>query len=184
MKSLVKLILEADQKFKYGCVMLYFKFPELKNLQKKIDKEDIYTEEGDRTYGLEDEPHVTLLFVLHEEVTLDDVKPILDKVVFSDLILYKPSLFENEKYDVLKFDVTYPTKGGAFLSKINKELRKFPHTNDYPDYHPHMTIGYLKPGTGKKYTKLFKDEEYQLTPSYAVYSVPSGEKHKIKIQVQ
>lgn len=182
---LTEIILEASgQKFEYGCVMLYFDFPQMDKIHSKIDKDDIYTEKGDRTYGLEDEPHITLLFGLHKEVRLKDVKSVIDSYTFTDLIIYKPSLFENEKYDVLKFDVRYPTKGGAYLSKINNDLKQFPYTNDYPDYHPHMTIGYLKPGMGKKYTKMFKDLEYDLVPKNVVYSTPSGEMHKIKITVK
>lgn len=32
--------------------------------------------------------------------------------------------------------------------------KKLEFTNSYPDYIPHMTVAYLKPGMGKKYTKL------------------------------
>jgi hypothetical protein len=60
-----------------------------------------------------------------------------------------------DKYDVLKFDVRYPTKSGAFLHKINSKLQELPHTNGFPDYHPHSTIAYLKSGSGKKYIEKF-----------------------------
>jgi hypothetical protein len=46
-----------------------------------------------------------------------------------------------------------------------------------------MTIAYLKPGTGKRYTKMLKVVEFDLTPQYAVYSKPSGDKDKINIKV-
>ncbi len=184
MISLTKLILEEKQKFEYGCAMLFFDFPELLNLQSKIAKEDLYTEEGsDRSYGLEEDPHITLLFGLHPEVTLKQVTGVLDKYTFTGCRVYKPSLFVNPKYDVLKFDIAYMARGGAFLDKINKDLKQFPYTSDFPDYHPHMTIAYLQPGTGKKYTAMFKDEEYELIPKKAVYSMASGEQHDIKINI-
>ena len=187
MISLVNIILEAEKpKYSYGCVMLYFHFPEIGKMQKDIDKEDVYNgEDGDpRTYGLEKEHHTTLLYGLHDDVMLDQVKSVLDKYTYSPLKLCNVSIFDNPKYDVLKFDVGYSEKGGAYLSKINKELSELPHTTEYPDYHPHSTIGYLKKGTGQKYVSMFKGKEYVITPDYAVYSVPDGNKHKIKINVK
>ena len=47
-----------------------------------------------------------------------------------------------------------------------------------------MTIGYLKPGTGEQYTKILKNQEYELTPVYAVYSKPNGEKEKLNIKIK
>jgi 2'-5' RNA ligase len=87
-------------------------------------------------------------------------------------------LFENEKYDVLKFDVN-----GENLHACNKALKQHPHTNNFPDYHPHMTIGYLKPRMGKKYTKMLKGQEFELIPTHAIYSEPDGTKSKIKIEI-
>ena len=79
---------------------------------------------------------------------------------------------------MLKFDVEGPE-----LAETNKELKEFPYTSDYPDYHPHLTIGYLKPGTGKKYADQLKGEKYWLTPKYAVYSKIDGTKDKINVRI-
>jgi len=159
---------EAKGKFPYGCSMLFFDFPQMKIIHDEIEKDDIYDEEG---HGLEDEPHVTLLYGLHsDEIEDDKVLDISSKGIKS-IGLGNVSLFENDKYDVLKFDVEAP-----FLHDINKELSKLPHTTDYPDYHPHCTIAYLKPGTGKKYTKLFKGRIYEVFPTKVVYSKPDGTK--------
>ena len=38
-------------------------------------------------------------------------------------------------------------------------MKRFPHTSDFPNYHPHMTIAYVKKGTGKYYIKDFKKEK-------------------------
>jgi 2'-5' RNA ligase len=187
MISIVKLILEGkEQKFDYGCAMLYFQFPDMNKIQDAIDPKDLYKgEEGDkRTYGFEDQPHCTLLFGLHPEVTLEQVKGVLDKFSFGELTAKNISTFTNPKYDVLKFDIRYPKsndRGIAYLDRVNKELSKFPNTNDFPDYHPHATIAYLKSGTGAKYIKAFKGIEFDVTPEYVVYSVPDGTQHKIEI---
>jgi hypothetical protein len=169
---------DSGQVYEYGCAMLYFNFPEINKVHDMINPEHIYTEEGDRTYGLEDEPHTTLLFGLHSEVSVKDVQDVLNKYTYSPCKIHNASLFKNPQYDVLKFDVE-----GDSLHESNTDLREYPHTNNFPDYHPHLTIGYLKPGTGEKYVKALKGVEFTLTPQYAVYSKPSGEQVEMKIKV-
>lgn len=185
MQFLAGLLNESkDKKHEYGCVMLFFKFHELFKIQDGINPKDIYEDPEDDSYGLEDEPHCTLLYGLHEGVQIEDIKSVLDNHTYSTIKASNISLFENPKYDVLKFDVRYPTKEGAFLHKTNKDLKQFPYTNEYPDYHPHITIGYLKPGEGKKYVEMFKEQEYDLLPQYAVYSQTNGDQDKIKIKLK
>jgi hypothetical protein len=173
---------KSGDAYSSGCVMLYFDFPMMNKIHDGINPDDLYEEEGDRTYGLEDEPHVTLLYGLEDSVTPEHVKEIVDKFKFGKLVAHNVSLFEND-YDVLKFDIRYPTRGGAFLHKCNSALRNLPYNNQYPDYHPHMTIAYLQKGTGKKYCERMKGHEYDLVPSHAVFSQPDGTKTKIKISI-
>lgn len=175
-KKRMKLITE-DRKHEYGCVMLYFSFPEMKEIHKLIDPDDLYEEDG-QDYGLETEPHCTLLFGLHDGVSTDDVDKSLGKFTFDTCKAHNASLFKNEKYDVLKFDIE-----GESLSDANKELKKFPHTNEYPKYEAHLTIAYLKPGKGEKYSKELKGDKYWLTPRHAIYSKPNNTKDKIKINI-
>lgn len=171
------MILEGKKIYSYGCAMLYFDFKELKEIHGKIYKEDIYNDEPG--YGLENEPHLTLLYGFHSDKIED--KDIFDSILGHDipkLQLFNVSLFENDKYDVLKFDVRQKmdkySKKQDVLYKINSELSdKFPFSTDYPDYHPHSTIAYLKSGTGKKYVKEFKDSEFIVDPVKIVYSKPN-----------
>lgn len=170
---------EEKQVHNYGCVMLYFDFPKISEIHKKIEKEDIYTELNDNTFGLEDEPHTTLLYGLHEKVSLNDIKKVLSNFKFTNCKIKNPSLFENEgkPYDVLKFDVE-----GKNLYEANKILKKYPYTSDFPDYHPHMTIAYINKGKGKKYVNKLKNiNEFNLKPKYIVYSQIDGSKDKIKL---
>lgn len=61
------------------------------------------------------------------------------------------------------------------LHEINKELKKLPHTNDYPDYQPHMTIAFVKPDSADKY--LSNDYRKKFTNiDKVVYSMTNGEK--------
>ena len=132
--KLLPLITE-DHKHEYGCPMLFFDFPELKKIQKMIKHNDIYIDEEDDSFGLETEPHVTLLYGLNENVSSENVKRVLRDIVFGVCDLTNPSVFENEKYEVLKYDID-----GDGLHEANLELKKFPYTNDFPEYHPHLTI--------------------------------------------
>jgi 2'-5' RNA ligase len=176
----------SEGKHEFGCVMLYTQFPaEIIKLQDTILPSDLYTEEGNT--GIELEPHCTLLYGLHEGVTLEDVTKVLDKYTFSDLKAYEPSLFENEKFDVLKYDIGYPTRSGAFLHKCNTDLSKYPNTQKFPNYHPHMTVAYLKPGKGQKYLEYFKKygaNEFITTPTHGVYSEANGNHTEIKIKLK
>ena len=54
MKDLIKKILkeETKEKFDYGCVMLYYDFPKMGEIHEMIDDNDVYHQEGDRSFGL------------------------------------------------------------------------------------------------------------------------------------
>lgn len=179
---------ETKPVYEYGCAMLYFNpIKDFVSFQNNIKSEDLYTADDNGGYGLETEPHCTLLYGLHEEVELKTIVEILNGITFGKCLVHNPSLFENEKFDVLKLDVTYPPApqfdGVEFLHTTNKQLSKLPHTTSYPDYHPHMTIGYLKPGLGKKYVDELKRgvSAFVLKPTHIVYSQPDGTKTNIDI---
>jgi 2'-5' RNA ligase len=169
---------KTKMKHEYGCVMLFFDFPQMKELHNLISSDDIYIDPDDDSFGLETEPHITLLFGLHNGISTKDVDSVLGEFTFESCTMSNASLFENGQYDVLKFDVR-----GEGLHDVNDKLSEFPHTTDFPDYHPHMTIGYLKLGTGKKYVEKFKTLKYTLLPQYAVYSKAGGSKDKINIRI-
>jgi hypothetical protein len=180
MIKLIDLLNESSTKpYGYGCVMLYFDFPYINKIHDAINPKDIYEDEEDPSFGLEDEPHCTLLYGLHEEVSTKDITKVIENFIFGTCKLHNASLFENEKYDVLKFDVRGPS-----LHDVNDKLKSFPYTSNFPDYHPHLTIAYLKPGAGKRYTKMLENQEYELKPQYVMFSHPDGSKNKIKINIK
>lgn len=164
---------KKNKTYDRGCAMLYFDFPDFNKLTDQIEESDIYTEEG---YGIETEPHVTLLYGFEPEVEESEIKKIIDQIDFSSVKIHNISLFENEDYDVLKF-----TAASSSLFAANKKLIDLPHKNDYPDYKPHLTVAYLKSGRGKKYVEKFSGMKWDLKPKYVVYSKPSGEKIRIEI---
>lgn len=160
---------KKDEVYEYGCAMIYFDFPQAEEIHNMIDPEDVYHEEDGRSYGLENEPHTTLLYGLHADVPDEIVMQNCTKAPIGPIRLHNASLFRNPKYDVLKFDADNPALHG-----INRELAELPHTTNFPDYHPHATIGYLKSGTGDKYVEMLKDKEYIVTPREIVYSKADG----------
>lgn len=160
-----KKIKNEEKKYPYGSAMLHFNFPDMKIFHERIQADDL-TEDG-----LETEPHVTILYGLHsDDINDEDVIRSCTTGV-SSILLHNVSCFENEDYDVLKFDVR-----SSFLHDMNKELVKLPHTNDYPDYNPHCTIAYLKSGKGKKYIEEFGERSYEVFPTKVIYSKPDGTK--------
>lgn len=181
--SLIKLILEESGNHTYGCAMLHFDATPLLKIQDAIKPEDVYKNDSGegRKFGLEDNFHVTLLYGLHDGVSLQEVKAALKGIKFGPIVLHNLSKFDNPEYDVLKFDVRYHNKGENFLSKANESLKKLPYTSDFPTYHPHATVAYLKKGEAQKYIDKLKDYELQVIPDYAFYSTPDGTETKIEI---
>ena len=167
----------------YGCVMLFFDVSKGKwdKIQDIIDDEDVYTEEGDQSFGREDEPHVTILYGIHSDVPDSDVEELIEGINSTKLTLKTISIFENDKYDVVKFDIIGVSKGR--LTDMNSKFVELPHTNDYPDYHPHSTIAYVKKGKGEKYTQVLSDKESVVVEcNEVVYSKTDGTKNKYELK--
>jgi 2'-5' RNA ligase len=180
-KRLKELLVEGEKKYSYNCVMLYLKANKVqwKVLQKEIDDEDVYTEPKDSTYGRidSDDIHCTILFGIHSDVPDKDVEDIIDTIKQPKIEIKNISSFENsDLYDVLKFDVK-----SSDLTKFNKEFAKLPHTNEF-DYHPHITICYVKKDKASKYIKKLKDKfDLNVVVDKIVYSKSDGTQKDYKI---
>ena len=177
------LLKKPKRVYEYGCVMVGLDLDgkEWKNIQGMIDEDDIYhgdKESGtDGGFGRELDPHVTVLFGVHANVPDEDVEKIIDKCKKPEVELQKISTFDNELFDVLKFDVNSPD-----LHELNELFKKLPYTTEYPNYHPHATICYLKKGMGKKYKEKMKNiDPIVVKPNEILYSKPDGTKKRYKI---
>lgn len=111
---------------------------EVKLLQDMISPSDVVE--------LETEPHITVRYGLHTQDAsdvagwVDDAGPILIKIG-------RLSVFTtNPEFDVLKFEIESNP-----LHNLNDTLGLLDNSNDYPVYNPHMTIAYLRKGTGLTY---------------------------------
>lgn len=147
-------ILSENHKYEFGALMLEVEYENWKDIINEIPKKDLYNEPG---FGYETEPHVTILFGFHKGTDIDKVKEMIKENCDGpiEITLKAISFFDNKEkgYDVVKFDV-----GGQKLHQLNKLMTdNFKFTSDFPDYHPHMTIAYVKPGKGKVYSKSSKN---------------------------
>lgn len=151
MKIKIKMFSGNHSKDDKGCLMVFVHNPIQEFLLSKIDSEDIYIDPDDPIFGLEKDAHVTVLYGFPKQEDPSRIFDIAGLVKKPEVLLTKISHFNNDKYDVLKFDVKSPQIVSAHF-RI-KDLIKV--DTDYPDFHPHLTIAYLKKGTASKYEELF-----------------------------
>lgn len=160
------------------CVMVGLpKFAELTEFVKNIP-DDIVFKLGNRDFGKEHKPHITVLYGI-KPIEEEKAKKILSKIPGKLVAtLDEISLFEDcksddgEKFDVLKIDVKSP-----HLAKVNEKLRKSVEYENKHDYHPHVTLAYLKPGKGKEFVgdKRFKGKKFLF--EVFLYSNGSRDEH-------
>jgi 2'-5' RNA ligase len=167
---------------RYGCVMLFAKIPDWNKLIHRLVRvEDIYDDEtGD--YGFEEDPHITLLYGIHDDKLIDKsiIYNKIENISEMKIIVKEINIFSNDDspYDVVKFDIT-PTKK---LLSLRKEFEEdLPNTQSFPDYHPHVTIAYVKKGKGNKYKRILK-KGIKFTFDRGVYSTPDYRKIYIDLK--
>jgi 2'-5' RNA ligase len=149
------IILHEKEGVKYDkdCVLLLTDIPLWETTLGIIKDEDLYIES--EKYGKENEQHITLLYgLLTGKYNDDDVEKILSDYTKINFSIKGIGIFENpdKPYDVVKFDIVSDDCG-----KVNEALKQLPYENDFPDYHPHMTLAYVKKGLGNKYKKDFSN---------------------------
>ena len=167
-------VLNENVTYDYGCVMLYFdpNSTIFNKAQELISNEDVYNND-EQEYGRENEPHITILYGLHNDIEDNEVEDIVKSFNQPEIILDTISIFEDDGkkgYDVVKFDID-----NKDITEMNKKISKLPYTSDYPDYQPHVTISYIKSGSGKKYIKKLKNP-LKMKPIKIVYSKADGSK--------
>lgn len=133
-------------------------------LQKQITEDSLYREypqveeefflgafkkdDPREEYGLENVPHVSVLYGLKEEQDYFKIRDKLKNFGAFEFEIGKIKRFgnENKPYDVLVIEIVSPR-----LSEIHKFIREN-YKNDYsfPEYIPHMTLAYVKKGELKE----------------------------------
>jgi hypothetical protein len=145
----------AGFKNEYGCLMLKLDIEDWDRMLAMIDTDDIY----DATdHGLEYQPHTTILFGFLPEVTEDIIRKAIEKLKIQSpitLTITGISHFDGARQDsnacdVVKFDVK-----SSQLNQLHNYFKQLPNAEKFPDYHPHITLAYVKKGTGQKYDYTF-----------------------------
>ena len=165
----------------YGCVMLDSNMKEWDSIHLGgIDPKDVYKKPLDDSYGLEDNPHVTILYGIHEDdVTPEQMINVIEESMEEVIVMISEiSIFEKEEYDVVKYDIPVTKQ---LLGYRKMFVNNFENTQSFP-FHPHMTIAYVKPGMGKKYVSNL-DEPFEITFNKGVYSWhEKGEDGNVKMK--
>lgn len=150
---------------------------EVKSFGQKIPDTELYTEENDDSYGREEEPHVTVRYGLETDNPADlkelgSLPPITVKTG-------KVSIFETDKYDVVKVDVESDS-----LTEANKKVGEIAEVpgETFKEYTPHITIAYVKKGEGKKYVGDSSIEGQEITVDTINLSSRDGKMHEIKLE--
>jgi hypothetical protein len=132
---------------KYGCLMAYVSptyGPHVIRLGRTaIPPQILYTDPNDPTYGYDEEPHVTLKYGFEPDIGRTDVARILQGVKPFNVVLKSLNLFENEKFDVVKFEV----QKCPILTELRRRCDGYSNEDSYPTYNPHMTLAYVKKGS-------------------------------------
>nr|HPI82665.1 2'-5' RNA ligase family protein [Candidatus Paceibacterota bacterium] len=120
-----------------------------------------------KSYGLEEQPHITVVYGIHEDEIDPETVASVIKANMKPLTVTidEIDIFEGKEYDVVKYNVPVNDQ----LKKYRELFLKFPNTQTFPEYHPHMTIAYVKPGMGKKYKRKLR-EPFEVTFTSGVYS--------------
>lgn len=128
-----------------GCLMLKLSITNWKDVIHLIHKEDLYKAD-DKKYGIETDPHITVLYGFNDDVKADIIKNQLSKYIKDnninniDISIKNTSYFNNAEFSVLKFTVESKT-----LTKLNKYFSElYDVKSSYGEYNPHITIAYLK----------------------------------------
>jgi hypothetical protein len=106
----------------------------------------LYIPEADLSgNGLDKKPHITVRYGI-ESATPEEVANLVSGFGPVEVQLGPVSVFRSDDYDVVKLDVE-----STGLRRLNRLLGRLPHTDTYANYSPHLTLAYVKSGSGGDY---------------------------------
>ncbi len=119
-------------------------------------------------------PHITLKYGLHST----DPQPVRSVLTSEPPI--KVRFGRTEIFELDDEDVVYVKVFSPDLRRLNEKLKRLsPHTEEHPQYQPHVTVAHVKKGRGKKYTGRSDLENKTHTFEAVRFSKPSGRKTTI-----
>lgn len=165
-------MLTENRIIEYGCLMALPPIDygyKMVNLAKRlIPVKNLYTDPNDPSYGHTDQDfHCTLKYGFSPDLMKVDVAKILKGMSPFLIKLKALNLFENDKYDVVKFEV----EKCPVLTELRSRCDGYPNSDSYPDYKPHMTLAYVKKGT---FPHIRENLNIALPITRFKYSGPNG----------
>jgi hypothetical protein len=172
------LLLENDAPREYGCLMGYcpenIKSYFVKFAKTAIPEEDLYIDPNDPSFGYEEDPHVTVKYGFKPDLTKQDLAKILQGAKPFTVTFKALNLFENEKFDVVKFEVEPVPQ----LLELRRKCDQYKNEDTYPEYKPHSTVAYVKKG---KFKTLRENLNIPFPISRFKYSGADGRKLMINL---
>jgi len=168
------MLRRGDKRRPYSCLMLPLPNDLADDVRRyavtMIDKEDLAEK------GIEADPHVTVAYGLET----DDVRQI-EHIAAQEgpvpLWMIGLSLFSSPEHDVLKIEVQ-----SAALNRLRTAvLSAIPNTQTYDEYVPHVTVAYLKPGTGEKYVNA--DSQITREPGHVATWLKFSDRNGVKTDI-
>jgi len=136
-----------------------------------------YIDPEDDSYGLENDIHTTVFYGITSADPRKS-KKLIEQFPTFQVTLGKLAKFTSDKYDVLKIDVE-----GKELHKLHYAIEKhIDNKNDYPDYKPHCTIGYVEPGTADQFIDAIPFEGMKFKIKAVIFSSKDGRKYRIPLK--
>ena len=161
-----------NHKNEYGCLMAIVPSTHTSNIIKfgktVIPQSILYTKPDDDSYGYDDNPHVTLKYGYAPDLNKQDLATILRGVKPFNVILRGLTQFNNNDFDVVKFDVE-----SSVLRELRAKADGFPNQDKFPDYKPHMTLAYVKP---KSFGHIKENLNISVPIKHFEYSGANGKK--------
>jgi 2'-5' RNA ligase len=167
---------QFEEGSKYSCLL--FNLPgdiafEVRMLGDRIDLADL----KDGISSRELNPHITLKWGLQTD-NPEEVRKAIDWEGPIACQIGKCSVFSNPTEDVVKLEIN--SQG---LHNLNTSVCKhLENVNTHPEYKPHITIAYCKPGAGAKYADLLNDLEGKVV-AFDTVIFSSSTKHRTPINL-
>ena len=156
-----------EENLNTGCLML--SVPMMKQVVERMhnDLERILLSHGykkDEDFEFDKYIHITIAFGININTDINLIKEII-KNRPSYFQITELSLFENDNFDIIKFDVM--SSDLRILNHIIKSKMEVKST--FNEYHPHLTVAYVPKGMGRELIErlnklLYEEMNFKFEP--------------------